>query len=203
MYSNRGGRYEVWRMRPEGTDLHLFCDTPASDPTWSPAGDRVVASVDHGDRWNSTGFFGPDPEASDPLAPWTAVREEITDFSPGGWSPDGRYLAGTSPWPWSIRVYDLEADAFVETDPFPVGDRYTMTWMPDSRRVLVWNEERQRFVTWDFRTGAVEPVAGLGSTPGSAKVSPDGRVLYVLEDNVDGDIWMLTLAGPGEAPGDS
>jgi Tol biopolymer transport system component len=201
MYSNRSGRYQIWRMRPEGTDLHLICEASTSDPVCSPDGDRIATTVDFGDRGFSTAIWAPDPDATDPLAPWIEVRERIPEFSVTGWSPNGRFLSGSTGWPWVLRIYDLEAETFVERDPVVIGTQYEPMWLPDNERLLFWSDEDQRFVTWSPRTGAMEPVAGLDSPPGTPRLSPDGRTLYVLEDNVDGEIWMLTLQGAGNGDG--
>ena len=68
-----------------------------------------------------------------------------------------------------------------------------VSFLPDNERVVYWNEDRQQFVAWRFRTGEIEPVGGLDSPPGTALSSPDGETLYVVEQNVDGEVWMLTL----------
>jgi hypothetical protein len=47
------------------------------------------------------------------------------------------------------------------------------------------------------RTNEKIAVPELGKSPGYAMPSPDGRTVYVLESNADGDVWMLTLGGAG------
>jgi len=194
IYTNRSGRYEVWRMQPEGTDVHRLVDAAASHPEWSPVGALLAVQITADDGRIDTAFYAPDPGATASDSPWIEARERIAGFVSLAWSRDGRYLAGAVGWPWTLHVRDLHTDTFVGADdPAPIGTAYPPVWLPDGERLLFWSDERQRFVTWNFRTGATAPVAGLESPPGEPRLAPDGRTLYVLEDDVDGEVWMLTL----------
>ena len=51
----------------------------------------------------------------------------------------------------------------------------------------------QHYLVWNWRTGDTSPLPGLNRVPGDPMISPNGRTLYVMEQNVDGEIWMLTL----------
>ena len=69
-------------------------------------------------------------------------------------------------------------------------------WLPDSRRALLWDPQSRALVLWDTATDDLEHLPGF-PTPGSPMLSPDARTLYYLEEQVDGDIWMLTLGEDG------
>ena len=49
------------------------------------------------------------------------------------------------------------------------------------------------YIIWNWRTGDVAHLRGVNRVAGDAMISPDGRTLYVLEQDVDGEIWMLSL----------
>ena len=110
------------------------------------------------------------------------------------WSPDGRLILGASGYPPRHFVYDVEAGEILDHEQPLAHPEVDGGWLPDSERVVYWSDRERGILVWNVRTGEIEPVPGVARVPGYTFVSPDGRTLYVNERNVDGDIWMLTLA---------
>ena len=90
--SNRSGKYEVWTIRPDGSNLTQVTRLPGDSvvtPLWSPDGRRL--GFTYGARGTAILDFG-GPAARPPrlLPPAGAGRV----FSANSWSQDGRWLAG-------------------------------------------------------------------------------------------------------------
>ena len=193
IYSNRDGLYQVWLMRPEGTDLHRIVEESSSDPYWSPDGTMLSVGVDRGSRWEATQLLRRDPDSASDQTAWTEVGELIPDFAATGWSPDGRLLLGTFSYPPRYFIYDVAAGEILDRSSPSTRSSYEATWFPDSERILYWDQATQHYLVWNWRTGDTSPLPGLNRVQGDPMISPNGRTLYVMEQNVDGEIWMLTL----------
>lgn len=193
LYSNRGGSYRLWRMRPEGTDLHQIYGVSASNPIWSSDGRRLVASSMN--NWSFVTLAAPTPDADGSDEFWERVGERVEGFSPFAWSPDDRLLVGQSEHSGSFTIYDLEAGEFLKTATRGRNSGFTVSWLPDSERLIHWSPAEQQFMVWNVRTDESRPLTGMNGVPGNPVLSRDGRTLYVLEDRTDGEIWMLTLNG--------
>ena len=193
IYSNRAGRYQVWLMRPEGTDLHLAYDGLGSNPFWSPDGtiltfDEVVSADQRGIRMLRR---EDDPATGRPA--WTPVGELIEGARPQKWSPDGRLLLTWSGYPPRYRVYDVAAGEMLEHVGPETFNVTTSAWFPDNERIGYWNPSTQQYVVWNWRTNELTDIEGLAPVAGDLAISPDGRTAYVMEHQADGEIWMLTL----------
>ena len=110
------------------------------------------------------------------------------------WAPDGRFIAGTVITPQGNRgaVYSCAANRL---DVWSKGvGTYLQgtTWLPDSRRILGWDSERNSAVLWDTETGTSREIPGLPG-PAEFQLTRDGRTLLMNHFIQEGDIWMLTL----------
>jgi Tol biopolymer transport system component len=191
-YSNRSGRYQVWLMRPEGTDQHLAYDGTAANPIWSP--DGTILAFDDVTSLDQRGIRmlrrGADDATGRPT--WTPV-DELIEARPQTWSPDGRLLLTWSGYPPRFRVYDVVAGEMLEHSSPETFSTTTPAWFPDSERICYWEPSTQRWEVWNWRTNEVTEIEGLARVAGDLEISPDGLTAYVMEHQVDGEIWMLTL----------
>jgi hypothetical protein len=64
-------------------------------------------------------------------------------------------------------------------------------WLPDDRRILIFSGKSLYIVSAD--SGEFHKVADLDSDISFAKLSTDGRSLYVQRTISQSDIWMATL----------
>jgi Tol biopolymer transport system component/serine/threonine protein kinase len=204
-YSNRSGKYEIWSVKPDGSDLERLTDLPEQPtryPIWSPDGKKLLFS-----SRDTTGFI------IDPDVPWSEQTPEIlppypserSEFVPMDWSPDGETLVGYLQSKSGVRsglaTYSLSTRGFEEILNFGVFP----VWLPDGRRILFqalgpgrardpahYEPDFKLFVvdrvTKEFR----EVLAIPGASIDTPALSPDGRTLVFVRVSVDSDIWMLS-----------
>jgi Tol biopolymer transport system component len=195
-YSNRSGLYQLWMIRPDGSDRHRVYENAASNPVWSPDGKEIVAagSATGGNLRLDTIFLKRDPDATSGTAAWIKSRDPIEQFTVFDWSADGKLVGardftGREP----MQVYDLDSETMLSI-PGPRFMAFDPRWLPDGERVVYWDFDLNSAAIWNTRTGDRRPVPEI-SVRGSIMPSPDARLLHVLEHRVDGNVWMLTLDG--------
>jgi len=205
-YSNRGGSYDAWAVRPDGGGLRRLTDVPGQHvnyPSWSPDGSRMVATYA-----GSSGFL------FDPHRPWDDQEPELlpapepgVDFVPAAFSPDGTRLAGhlqSASGAWGgIAVLDLDTGAYRRLSEFGLSP----SWLPDGRRLLFQDQapdpvgrqvsfrEDHKLFAIDVETGDYHEVLAVpGVSLGSPSVTKDGATLYFQMVTTEADIWLLEWA---------
>jgi eukaryotic-like serine/threonine-protein kinase len=195
-YSNRGDntgrRYEVWTIRPDGSQLEravIVRDRRVFHPIWSPNGELLACD------------FGDNEALIDLTQPLAVRRPQFLPpaelgmgFSASSWSADGRWLAGILHHPDERRVPGVVLYSPAERKYKRLTDRgHSATWLSDSRHLLYW--DRSTLLLLDTDSKESRPVLTLppGSEYKDFSLSPDDRVVYLARDNEQGDIWMLTL----------
>jgi dipeptidyl aminopeptidase/acylaminoacyl peptidase len=192
-YTDRGGGYEVWTIRPDGSGLETLLHSTGSSmnfPVWSPDGARVAVAFIPG-NWSLFALGAGAPAGREMPAPGPSR------FWPLAWSPDGRRLAGIvigeDATIHGIGVYELGSGRY-ETHPFGARPAWlTPRWLSDSRRLVLRDPRGIAVVdTATWREKRVVTVGGymLG---GSVAVARDGRFLTWTETATEGDVWMVNL----------
>jgi Tol biopolymer transport system component len=205
-YSDRSGKYDIWSVKPDGSDLKRLTDLPERPtfyPFWSPDGKRLLFSS----------LGGGDSFLIDPEIPWSEQTPELlppypserSEFVPLDWSPDGEHIVGFLQSKSGVRsgiaIYSLPTRGFEEILDFGSDP----VWLPDSRRILFrglgpdrardpahYEPDFKLFVvdriTKEFR----EVLAIEGASIDTPALSIDGRKLVLVRTTVDSDIWMLS-----------
>jgi len=193
-YSDRGGAYEIWSIRPDGSGIEQL--TPSSVgggmnfPVWSPDGSRLAVGTIPG---NWTLF----DRAAGAVAGTAMPAPGESTFWPLSWSPDGRRMAGLNRGAdgsiQGIGLYSLESRRY-EAGPVEGHPMWLVTrWLSDSRRLLVRDARGISIVdTATWRQKRIVPVGGymIGH---SAGISRDDRFITWTETATEGDIWLVNL----------
>ena len=192
-YSNRGGRYEIWSMKPDGSDRRVVASAPKNDDWIYPkfSGDGRLSVVNIGAR----------PALLD-VSTSPATQTETLPAMDGGdlfwpyaWSPDRSRLAGlaqskTKGMASDVILYDPATHRYVDR----IGDVGTPVAWLDEKRLIV---AADRYYVLDVTTRKRAPTP-VGPWPTltfswSATLADGGRTFYFASATVDADIWMMTL----------
>jgi eukaryotic-like serine/threonine-protein kinase len=191
-HSDRSGRYEVWRISRDGSGLEQVTRTTGASPIntqVSPDGRSLLAyHIQHPAR--SVGLY----DLSRPLPisgpQWIAPISPERAFSYFAlWSPDSRHLAGMSRSLHSefpgIYVYSLDEKNYEKLNDsgVPIG------WLPDGRTILF--VDRSTIFAIDRVSRETHQVASIPKGYSPSSISSDGRWIYMLKSDLQGDIWSL------------
>ncbi|MFQ5700840.1 MAG: protein kinase [Acidobacteriota bacterium] len=192
-YSDRGGKYEIWTIAPDGTGLRRLSDAAGSDllyPVFSPDGKRMIVSdldkkttliVDPARPWSEQS-----PRALDP------VDDEGRGFIALRWSPDGRALSGPiidkDGTNAGNAIYDLDSGEYRSVS----ASSSPLEWLPGGRGLLFANaSEIQLF---DETAGTTRDLLSMDNIQGlSIHVSSDGKTLYFAGGPMEADVWLMEL----------
>jgi eukaryotic-like serine/threonine-protein kinase len=185
-FSTRGGPVQVWRVRPDGSDLGALTDE-GTVPVWAPDGTRMATRT-------RAGYI----HVFDPRRPWgDQVPDTVRLAGPGGlgfapndWSSDGEWLAGTDGFAdTGILNYEVATGRHQQLTDFgqwPV-------WLSDNR-TLLFVSGGNAFYTVDRTTGEVRRVFGVDrDILGPPRLSRDGRAIYFTRRVTEADLWMVTF----------
>ena len=207
-YSNRGGRYDAWRIRPDGTGAQRLTSADGPDiidAVVSPD-ERYLASTTSLSTKRATLLF----ELAQPLAslsePMPMPKTTIEDFVPGSFSPDGRYLAGYCTGDSKYGIASVLTLETMDTTPIQAPDggdlllsqQATINWI-DATRFILWDMKRSTTYVYDVVAGEAREVKGLQG-PCDIRVVENGAALIVNRTREEADIWLLTLATVDDTP---
>jgi Tol biopolymer transport system component len=200
-YSTRGGDYQIWSIAPDGSNtraLTAFEGTSVWFPGVSP--DGTMFSV-----WNGSDVYLLDLNADRPLTMADATELPPIDEEAGilfrgqgplEWSPDGRYLAGSTSGSVSRPVlFDVERGEYVFFDE-NLSPGFAYAWAADGRAIVfVAGDNEVRLV--DVETGASSRVAASWTASEDDVVqavpTPDLEWLYYLSTSTESDVWLAKI----------
>jgi Tol biopolymer transport system component len=194
-YSNRGGPYAIWSIRPDGSRLEAIAGSgdgqALTRPTWAPDGRRLIGILP---------LSGP-PVQIDLGQP---VQQRVTSVPglpgrpvvPQAWSPDGRLVAGTyedGPDSNKILLYSsLKRVRLSHESPTQVWEG-SLAWLADSQRLL-FTARGAGITLLDTVTGRTRVVMpgprGLTEFSVLAKAFNAPLVAFV-ERRIEGDLWLM------------
>ena len=198
-YSDRSGRYEMWRIGKDGRGPDQVTETtgrPVWYPKISPDASRIVGV-------NETGSYLFDLSAGLPVrdsVPLPPMGEGEVFFS-WNWSPDGGRIAG-----WSVSLtdgilpglwlYSLEAGTYEKVSSlYREGGNAELysEWLSDGRRLLVTTDDALHLVDAQAKTDKKLLDLPPGSYVGHVTIGPDDRMLYYARLTVEADLWLMKL----------
>jgi len=186
---NRSGNFEIWRMRPDGTDAERLTETAdgsALSPVWSPDGTRLVYGV------RGQGILEIDPSAPAPRTPRVllpASRLQDPEAVPRAWSPDGRLLLLVDR-DRNATLLDLKTSDERVLPGKAQGGAWTGTGE-------LWVTDGSELKTVDPATGKSRVLATVAPRKFSAALSIDRRTgdAYTTVVENEADIWLMDLTG--------
>ncbi len=209
-YSNRSGHYEIWTVRRDGSDLRQRTNLEPGlvyFPIWSPAGRSMIITFD--DKLVRMPVADQPVSLSDveeiPVDRGDAVSVYATSWSPDGRRVGGSLIGSNGELVGGLLLIDVATgrNRLVRVDlPIPPGGSVypTLSWLPDGRRGIVrWGE---RILLVDAEAEKLTTLAqGLGRDGGTARLSADGKWIYMLDAREEGDLWLAGRAAPATVPG--
>jgi dipeptidyl aminopeptidase/acylaminoacyl peptidase len=194
-YSDRGGGYEIWTIRPDGSGLEAATalGRSANFPTWSPDGRRLVFSSTSAGGLLLDMTSAGRRTASEELPP---VRGSAL-FWPFSWSRDGRRLAGLAVLPdgriLGIAVYSIATRSYDVFEENLSSFFRNPRWLGDGQRLLVRDAQGIRLLdTRTRKSRLLLPVGGymIGKSVG---VTADDRWITFTETAAEGDVWLAAF----------
>lgn len=197
-HSARGGKYEIWTVRPDGSALEALTrsDDELYHARWSSDGRRLAASGERGSY-----LIDPStrPASLEPLVVEGAAPDEV--FVPWSWSPDDRRIAGYLIGPGEdlddrgIALLDLASHRLQRV----TRSGWNPWLLPDGRRLLYLD----RIVHGDLRlrdlaTGEDRRVLESPAETPLEVFTPSRGFdrLYLSRWLGEGDLWSATLDVP-------
>lgn len=188
-YSDRGGRFEIWSVNADGTNLRQITQTVGTSavfPIWSPDGTHML----YKQRGSQPFLFELDRAWTEQTPQKLPSVGGLGDnFWASSWSPDGSKLGGT----WIIdgvhylHAYDVETRTF---ENFGIAARWPI-WLSDNRRLLFTRDGKLHLLDTKTKKShellSVEPYTISTICP-----TRDNRSLYFTVQKTESDIWLLT-----------
>ena len=188
-YSQRGPRYEVWSIRPDGSGLRQVSST--SGPSlWRP---RLTADGRALYEFNSFGTvilpFNTDGTTTrtEPLPP---MPDPTKPFQTPMQSPDGKRFVGSTgqnlggvPGLWLYSTDSRRYEQLLDRGFYP-------QWMPNGKRVLFLDGEGASVI--DVASKKVRSIP-VGRRLRGVEITPDGRGLILHERMEEADIWLAAV----------
>jgi Tol biopolymer transport system component len=189
-YSNRGGAYQGWIIRPDGGGLQPILSgrrEPLTYPIWAPDGKRVACTL--GQVGVVIDLDQPFLErVPRPLLP-TGASES---FAPTSWSSDGEWLAG------NLARLDGSVVDGIGFFSFRSGAYERLTrrglnpvWLREGKKLLYM--DRGAVLSFDLQTRETRSVLSPESTFlfTAVSLSSDQHHLYTVRKVEEGDVWLL------------
>jgi hypothetical protein len=189
-YSNKGGPYEAWSIRLDGSRRPRLTDIPDADVEYAVVrrlADRITPLAnDPQDRDAHQGSAG-------------RRRPDDADVLVSGRPTPGRRDFLPSGTQRGSAVYDLASGTVTQLSDDAGG--FAMAWMPDDRRILYFTASGRLMIQDLISLKRHEVAVKLPLPPDvdfSLAASPDGRTLYYGAPQLTANIWKVERPKPAK-----
>jgi eukaryotic-like serine/threonine-protein kinase len=192
--SNRGGTWEIWTIRDDGSDLRQRSQTAAGQrviyPIWSPDGAHIAASMPDASPvllHAADAVKLSEPEGLPPM------QEANLWLWPHSWSRDGSKIVGdiqhSDGTLSGVAVYSLSSKQYLRIADFGSSPR----WLRDSRRIIFRHQDKLYLA--DAASKKIHPILSVAphEIEWAFAVSEDDRLICFSLLAVEADIWLMTL----------
>jgi len=194
MYSDRSGRYELWAIRADGSEMRQLTRTENRSlwyPVYAPDGKRVAARNESG-TWIVNIGEQPTPDSEYEHVP---NPDPNVIFGIDNWSPDGKRMVGRcvkdgDNYLEGIYVYDFESKQhtlFSEER----GNMLGGVFLNDNRRIVCFNGNELLLI--DTSTGDEKVLqSGLDGFFDALTITRDNKHVLFTTNSYESDIWMAS-----------
>jgi Tol biopolymer transport system component len=191
--SDRSGKYEIWKVRPDGSGLAQMTHEPAREviaPVWSPDSSKLLYQIR-----NVNSYVIDANRPGIEQTPQSLPGQPPPGFIPWDWSPDGTLLVGWQPLD-EQRAMVVYTFAEPRYERFVTGFGSYPIWLNDNRRVLF--REGGKLYLLDHLSGKWREILALKppSQIGNYALSRDNKRLYYTSGSNEADIWLLRVETP-------
>jgi TolB protein len=191
-YSDRTGKYEIWRINIDGSNLRQLTSTANTivTPVWFPDGHLMLSNYAN----RNTVLFNPDSGIVKDLPSLPDYSGKGVAFYTNSISPDGKYIAGYladlatgGSRSEGIVIYSLIQKSFLKLTNTGVGAYF----FNNSKRILYIDAGNLYTVSIDTRN--IQSVNDLSLNlidAWSYAFSPDNKSIYFIKEEKESDIWM-------------
>ncbi len=192
-YSDRSGKYEIWKIDADGSNLKQLTNTSGivSVARWFPDGHLITAAYDNIDNilFNLDSAIVRNPKYLPDLNE-KGIRFEVHAVSPDGNFITGNRMDKNSGTHLGIIIYSMIQHNYKTISNTGQGPM----WFKDSKRILY--EDNNKFYVLNTETKAKHPVENspkILSFWGNYAFAPDNKSIYYIKEEKESDIWMGDL----------
>ena len=192
-YSNRSDVYQLWAVRPDGSDLKQLTGNPEQDvtgPFITPDG-RILATYEAPTRTLGELRLPEGGIAAIDTPLQLHALAETPDFTGNSVSSNSSWLAGSHGDDGTAMLYSLDSGSLesLSYDGEPLTASFP-TWL-DDHRLLFWAARLQSAAVWDAEERGATIVGDLPG-PASYDVLPGKRQLVATMRTENSVLWLVS-----------
>jgi len=191
-YSDRGGKYEFWTIKPDGSELKQITYSPPEVeifywPKFFPDGNKIFGVGSEGT------YIFEYPTKSNTWEPeiLPSLENDQKIFLAFSVSPDGQWLAGFSQardagYDNNVIVYSRQTGRYQKL----ADEGFLPIWLNDNENLIYIGEKGLMLINRKTqKTNPLLPDSQIGYY-GTVSISSDNRAIHFSRIELEADIWM-------------
>ena len=193
-YSDRDGRYEIWRIRPDGSGLEKIATIPDKDLSTLqvfPDGQKLASITLNG---NTVIIDLTKPLEERIVDTFPPVNEDGDVFWTGPISPNGNFIAGFTQGKdgvpkQGVFIYSVKEKKYKKF----TAKNGAVAWLADNRSLLFERDGKISLLNKDNKEMTELMAFPENISIGALQLSGDNKTLYFLASENEADIWQAKL----------